>query len=60
MNCAYRLIWNDRLGAWCVAPEIASTRGKRSGGVKQCAAMLLLTLVVGSHVAGAAVRPLPI
>jgi len=49
MNSAYRLIWNDRLGAWCVAPEIASARGKRSGGVKRCASMLLLTLAFGTH-----------
>ena len=54
MNSAYRLIWNDRLGAWCVAPEIASARGKRSGGIKHCAATLLLTLAVGSPVVSAA------
>lgn len=54
MNCAYRLIWNDRFGAWCVVPEIASARGKRSGGGKQCAATLLLTLALGSSIAGAA------
>ncbi|MGB7501402.1 MAG: filamentous hemagglutinin N-terminal domain-containing protein, partial [Azonexus sp.] len=53
MNCAYRLIWNEQLNAWVVAPEIASARGKRGRG-RRSAAALLLTLVIGSHAALAA------
>ncbi len=53
MNCAYRLIWNESLATWVVAPEIASARGKRSS-VKRSAAALLLTMAVGSHAALAA------
>ena len=30
MNKAYRLLWNEQLNAWCVAPECASGRGKRT------------------------------
>jgi len=48
MNRAYRLIWNEELSAWVVAPEIASARGRR-GSVRRCAATLLLTLAIGSH-----------
>ena len=53
MNCAYRLIWNEQLNAWVVAPEIASARGKR-GQVKRSAAALMLTLAIGAHAALAA------
>ena len=53
MNCAYRLIWNEDLNAWVVAPEIASARGKR-GQVKRSAAALMLTLAIGAHAALAA------
>ena len=53
MNCAYRLIWNEDLNAWVVAPEIASARGKR-GQVKRSAAALMLTLAIGAHTALAA------
>ena len=28
MNKAYRLVWNEQLNAWCVAPEWRSGRGK--------------------------------
>ncbi len=48
MNSAYRLIWNESLDTWVVAPEIASARGKRSS-VKRSAATLLLIMAVGSH-----------
>ena len=53
MNCAYRLIWNERLNAWSVVPEIATARGKGGAG-KRSAAVLLLTLAFGSHAALAA------
>ena len=53
MNCAYRLIWNERLNAWVVAPETASARGKR-GRIRRSATALLLTLAIGSHAALAA------
>ncbi|MGB9355928.1 MAG: filamentous hemagglutinin N-terminal domain-containing protein, partial [Azonexus sp.] len=53
MNCAYRLIWNEDLNAWVVAPEIASARGKR-GQVRRSAAALMLTLAIGAHTALAA------
>ena len=43
MNCAYRLIWNERINAWSVVPEIAKARGK-GGATKRNAAVLLLTL----------------
>ncbi|WP_374418906.1 two-partner secretion domain-containing protein, partial [Stutzerimonas kunmingensis] len=54
MNCAYRLIWNERLNAWSVVPEIASARGKRGGGVKRSAAILLFVLAVGTQATVAA------
>ena len=53
MNCAYRLIWNERINAWSVVPEIAKARGK-GGAAKRSAAVLLLTLACASHAVMAA------
>ena len=53
MNCAYRLIWNERINAWSVVPEIAKARGK-GGATKRSAAVLLLTLACASHAVMAA------
>ena len=43
MNKSYRTIWNESLGAWVAASELATARGKRSRSSKiQTAAGLLL------------------
>ncbi|WP_269139271.1 ESPR domain-containing protein, partial [Burkholderia stagnalis] len=44
MNRAYRSIWNEALGTWVAASELASARGKskRSASVKLLVSLLLL------------------
>ncbi len=42
MNRSYRLVWNERIGAWVVASECARARGKRSGAVRAAALACLL------------------
>jgi filamentous hemagglutinin family protein len=42
MNRSYRLVWNERIGAWVVASERARARGKRSGAVRAGVLVCLL------------------
>ncbi|GER11373.1 ESPR-type extended signal peptide-containing protein [Variovorax boronicumulans] len=48
MNKSYRSIWNEALGAWVAASEIASARGKKSRSAqRQLAALGLGMLLLG-------------
>ncbi len=64
MNRAYRLIWNEQLGSWQVAPEFAAAKGKRSGGRVFSSTLAIVAALLGlpgSALAGALpVNTLPV
>jgi filamentous hemagglutinin family protein len=61
INRIFRLIWNESLGSWIPAPEIARGRGKRNGRSAALAPLLAaLCLGVAAHAGPAVgVAPLP-
>jgi hypothetical protein len=61
MNKSYRSIWNESLGAWVAASEVANARGKRSGSRAMAAVIAAVALLGGlSGMASAAVIGTPV